>query len=358
MSELLVLGIESTCDETGVALVRGCELLVDKTATSMDEYARYGGIIPEIASRAHLETFLPTLDAALEEAGVGLHEVDAIAVAAGPGLVGSLTVGICAAKALASALGKPLYGVNHVIGHLAVDALAHGPLPEHFVGLVVSGGHTNLLDIHDIATDVRELGGTLDDAAGEAFDKVGRLLGLPYPGGPHVDRLAQQGDVTAIRFPRGLAAGKDKERHRYDFSFSGLKTAVARYVEGAKERGEQIDSAHVCAGFSEAVNDSLTAKAVRAAVDTGAGVIVVGGGFSANSRLRELLASRADAAGVEVRIPPLRFCTDNGAQIAAMGTQVVRAGLSPSGWSFSPDSGMPLTLTVMAPAQEPEYPRA
>jgi N6-L-threonylcarbamoyladenine synthase len=207
-SDPLILGIESTCDETGVGLVRGDDLLVDRTATSMDQYARYGGIIPEIASRAHLEAFVPTLDSALDDAGVSLGDVDAIAVSAGPGLVGSLTVGICAAKALALALDRPLYGVNHVIGHLAVDKLAEGPLPEHFIGLVVSGGHSNLLDVHDIATDVRELGGTLDDAAGEAFDKVGRLLGLPYPGGPHVDRLSQQGDREAIRFPRGLAAPK------------------------------------------------------------------------------------------------------------------------------------------------------
>ena len=305
MSEPLVLGIESTCDETGVGLVRGTKLLVDRTATSMDEYARYGGIIPEIASRAHLESFLPTLDAAFDEAGVTLADVDAVAVAAGPGLVGSLTVGICAAKALASSLGKPLYGVNHVIGHLAVDKLAEGPLPDHFIGLVVSGGHSNILEVRNIATDVVELGGTLDDAAGEAFDKVGRLLGLPYPGGPHVDRLSQEGDREAIRFPRGLAAGKDKERHKYDFSFSGLKTAVARYIEGTRDSGEQLRSEDVCAAFSEAVNDSLTAKAVRAALDTGCNTIVVGGGFSANSRLRALLTQRAQAVGVQVRMPPL-----------------------------------------------------
>ena len=349
VSEPLVLGIESTCDETGAGLVRGTQLLVDRTATSMDEYARYGGIIPEIASRAHLESFLPTLDAALDEAGVALADVDAIAVAAGPGLVGSLTVGICAAKALASSLGKPLYGVNHVIGHLAVDKLADGPLPEHFIGLVVSGGHSNILEIRNIATDVVELGGTLDDAAGEAFDKVGRLLGLPYPGGPHVDRLSQQGEREAIRFPRGLAAGKDKERHKYDFSFSGLKTAVARYIEGATARGEAVSKENVCAAFSEAVNDSLTAKAVRAALDTGCDTIVVGGGFSANSRLRALLAQRAEAAGVQVRMPPLRFCTDNGAQIAAIGSELVAAGLPPSDWDFSPDSGMELTTTYLAP---------
>ncbi len=348
----LILGIESTCDETGVALVRGCQLLADRTATSMDQYARYGGIIPEIASRAHLESFLPTLNAALDEAGVTLRDVDAIAVAAGPGLVGSLTVGICAAKALASSLDKPLYGVNHVIGHLAVDTLADGPLPEKFIGLVVSGGHSNLLLIKDIATSIEELGGTLDDAAGEAFDKVGRLLDLPYPGGPHVDRLAQTGDREAIRFPRGLAAGKDKERHKYDFSFSGLKTAVARYIEGVRERGEEVNVADICAGFSEAINDSLSAKAVRAALDHNCDTIVVGGGFSANSRLRELLVQRAEVAGVSVRMPPLRFCTDNGAQIAALGAEVVRAGITPSDWDFSPDSGMPLTQISMLPARD------
>ena len=325
MSEPLVLGIESTCDETGVGLVRGTQLLVDRTATSMDEYARYGGIIPEIASRAHLESFLPTLNAALDEAGVTLADVDAIAVAAGPGLVGSLTVGICAAKALASSLGKPLYGVNHVIGHLAVDKLADGPLPEHFIGLVVSGGHSNILEIRNIATDVVELGGTLDDAAGEAFDKVGRLLDLPYPGGPHVDRLSQQGDREAIRFPRGLAAGKDKERHKYDFSFSGLKTAVARYIEGATARGEVVSKENVCAAFSEAVNDSLTAKAVRACLDMECGALVVGGGYSANSRLRALAAERCEAAGIALRLPPLRYCTDNGAMIAVLGAQIVEA---------------------------------
>ncbi len=342
----LVLGIESTCDETGVALVRGHTLLADRTATSMDEYARYGGIIPEIASRAHLESFLPTLEAALDEAGVELGDIDAVAVAAGPGLVGSLTVGICAGKALASTLGVPIYGVNHVLGHLAVDGLVDGPLPQRFIGLVVSGGHSNLLHVRDLATDVEELGGTLDDAAGEAFDKVGRLLGLPYPGGPHVDRLAREGDRDAIVFPRGLAAGKDKHRYRYDFSFSGLKTAVARYVASLQQQGKEPVAADICAGFSEAVNDSLTTKAVQACLDFECDTIVVGGGFSANSRLRELLAERATAAGLQVRIPPLRFCTDNGAQIAAMGALLAAAKVEPSGLGFSPDSGMPLTTMV------------
>ncbi|SPT52860.1 t(6)A37 threonylcarbamoyladenosine biosynthesis protein [Actinomyces bovis] len=347
MSEALILGIESTCDETGVALVHGGRLLGDTVATSMDEYARFGGIIPEIASRAHLQAFLPTLDSALAQASVTLEQVDAIAVCAGPGLIGSLTVGITAAKTLAASLGKPIYGVNHVIGHLAVDELVDGPLPERFIGLIVSGGHSNILSVGDIARDVVELGGTLDDAAGEAFDKVGRLLDLPYPGGPHVDRLSQAGNLQAIRFPRGLAAGKDKERHKYDFSFSGLKTAVARYVEALQDAGKEVPAADVCAAFSEAVNDSLTAKAVRACQDTGCNTLVVGGGFSANSRLRSLAAERCEAAGITLRLPPLRYCTDNGAQIAAMGAAALRSGVAPSPLDFAPDSGMPLDLPVI-----------
>ena len=329
-----------------MALVRGRQLLTDVTATSMDEYARYGGIIPEIASRAHLESLLPTLEAALEQAGVGLDLVDAVAVSAGPGLIGSLTVGVSAAKALAAVLGLPLYGVNHVIGHLAVDELVDGPLPRRFVGLVVSGGHSSLLAVGDLATDVHELGGTLDDAAGEAFDKVGRLLGLPYPGGPHVDRVSQHGDRTAIRFPRGLAAAKDRQRHRYDFSFSGLKTAVARYVESLEDDGELVPVADVCAAFSEAVNDSLTAKAVQACLDQDVDTLVVGGGYSANSRLRELAAERCGAAGITLRLPPLRYCTDNGAQIAALGSAAARSGVAPSPLDFAPDSGMPLETVV------------
>ena len=229
-------------------------------------HVRFNGIIPEIASRAHLESLVPVLDAALERAGVGLEDVDAVAVSAGPGLIGSLTVGVSAAKALVACLGAPIYGVNHVIGHLAVDELVDGPLPERFIGLVVSGGHSSIVSVGDIAADVVELGATLDDAAGEAFDKVGRLLGLPYPGGPHVDCLSQAGDREAIRFPRDLAADKDQDRHRYDFSFSGLKTAVARYVESLEEAGREVPRADVCAAFSEAVNDSLTAKIGRAHV--------------------------------------------------------------------------------------------
>lgn len=347
MSEPLVLGIESTCDETGIALVRGLDLLADVTASSMDAHARFGGIVPEVASRAHLEAFGPTLDAALAQAGVALADVDAVAVAAGPGLSGSLAVGVASAKSLALGLGRPLYGVNHVIGHVAVDALVHGPFPERFLGLVVSGGHSSLLLVRDIATDVVELGQTLDDAAGEAFDKVGRLLGLPYPGGPHVDKAAVDGDPAAFAFPRGLSRPKDLQRHPYDFSFSGLKTAVARTVEGLQDRGEDVPVADVAASFSEAVAEVLVTKTLRAAEQHDVDTVVVGGGFSANSRLRALAAERFAAAGVQLRLPPIRYCTDNGAMIAALGSAAVAAGVPPSPLSITIDSQMPLTEVLM-----------
>ena len=342
-----MLGIESSCDETGVALVRGQELLGEAVASSMDEHSRFGGIIPEIASRAHLEAMAPTLQAALRDAGLTLTDVDAIAVTAGPGLVGSLNLGAAAAKALSLALDRPLYGVNHVIGHVAVDRLIHGPFPDPVMGLVVSGGHSSLLLIKDIATDVVELGQTIDDAAGEAFDKVGRLLGLPYPGGPHVDRLAQDGDPQAIRFPRGLTAPKDQARHAYDFSFSGLKTAVARYVEGERAAGRELHVPDIAASFAAAVVDVLTAKTVAACQRHDVRTLVIGGGFSANSQLRALAAERCAAAGIELRIPPPQYCTDNGAMIAALGAAVLASGAAPSPLTFGVDSSMPLETVCL-----------
>ena len=347
MAEPLVLGIETSCDETGVALVRGNELLVDAVASSMEEHARYGGIIPEVASRAHLEAMIPTIQKALGEADVDLSEVDAVAVTAGPGLVGPLTIGASAAKALSVGLRKPLYGVNHVIGHACVDQLVDGPLPERAMALVVSGGHSSLLMVNDIATDVTELGSTLDDAAGEAFDKVGRLLGLPYPGGPHIDRLAREGDPTAIRFPRGLTAAKDQAKHAYDFSFSGLKTAVARWVEARTDAGQEIPVHDVAASFAEAVADVPTAKTIAACHRHGVDTLVIGGGFSANSQLREMAAKRCAEAGIDLRIPPIRYCTDNGAMIAALGSAVLRAGVAPSDLDIPVDSSMPLTTITV-----------
>ena len=347
MAEPLVLGIETSCDETGVALVRGNELLVDAVASSMEEHARYGGIIPEVASRAHLEAMIPTIQRALGEADIDLSEVNAIAVTAGPGLVGPLTIGASAAKALSIGLKKPLYGVNHVIGHACVDQLVDGPLPERAMALVVSGGHSSLLMVNDIATDVTELGSTLDAAAGEAFDKVGRLLGLPSPGGPHIDRLAREGDPAAIRFPRGLTAAKDQAKHAYDFSFSGLKTAVARWVEARTDAGQAIPVHDVAASFAEAVADVLTAKTIAACHKHGVDTLVIGGGFSANSQLREMAAKRCAEAGIDLRIPPIRYCTDNGAMIAALGSAVVAAGVAPSNLDIPVDSSMPLTTITV-----------
>jgi len=340
----LVLGIETSCDETGVALVRGRTLLHDAVASSLDEHARFGGIVPEVASRAHLEAMIPTIDHALKEAEVSLDDVDAISVTAGPGLQGSLTVGAAAAKALAVALNKPLFGVNHVIAHAAVDELVHGKFPEPTMALVVSGGHTTLLLVNDIATDVVELGQTLDDAAGEAFDKVGRILGLPYPGGPHVDKASQQGNPKAITFPRGLSRPRDKRDHPYDFSFSGVKTAVARWLEAREDAGEEVPLNDVAASFSEAVVEVLIAKTIAACHKHGVRTLVIGGGFSANSRLRELAQLECEAAGITVRIPPIKYCTDNGAMIAALGSAVVRAGLEPSNLDISTDSAMPVSL--------------
>ncbi len=342
----LVLGIESTCDETGIALVRGLELVGEAVASSMDEHARFGGIVPEVASRAHLEEMTPTIQAALGMADVGLADVDAVAVASGPGLVGSLTVGVAAAKALALALDRPLYGVNHVVGHIAVDSLVHGPFPERFLALVVSGGHSSLLLIDDIATGVHEVGQTLDDAAGEAFDKVGRLLGLPYPGGPHVDRLAHGGDPRAITFPRGLTAPKDFTRYPYDFSFSGLKTAVARWIEACVDDGREVPTADVAASFAAAVADVLVTKTLRACRDHGVDTVVIGGGFSANSQLRELAVERCAAEGITVRIPPIRYCTDNGAMIAALGSAALARDVSPSDLGIGVDSAMPLGIPI------------
>lgn len=338
----LVLGIESSCDETGVAIVRGHELIGDVVASSVDEHARFGGVIPEIASRAHLEAMVPTLDAACEQAGIRLTDLDAIAVTSGPGLAGALLVGVAAAKTLAFALDKPLYGINHLVAHVGVDVLDHGTLPTPMVALLVSGGHTNLLLVRDIGSDVISLGQTIDDAAGEAYDKVARLLDLPYPGGPHIDRLAQQGDPRAIAFPRGLTSGRDMQRHRFDFSFSGLKTAVARWVETRRAAGEPIPVADVAASFQEAVADVLTRKAVLACQEHGATHLLIGGGVAANRRLRELAEERCAAAGITLRVPRPRLCTDNGAMVAALGAQLVMAGAEPSALDLPTDSSMPI----------------
>lgn len=339
----LILGIETSCDETGVGLVQGTTLLANAVASSVEEHVRFGGVVPEVASRAHLQAIVPTLRRALDEADVTLDDVDAVAVTAGPGLAGALMVGVSAAKALAAALGKPVYGVNHLVGHVAAERLEHGPLTEPVVALLVSGGHTEILQVTDIATAAELLGQTLDDAAGEAFDKVARLIGLKYPGGPHIQRAADDGDPKAIRFPRGLTSQRDMERHRYDFSFSGLKTAVARWVETAERDGQPVPVADVAAAFQEAVADVLTRKAVLACQERGVGTMVLAGGVAANRRLRELTQQRCAEAGIELRQPRFSLCTDNGAMIAALGAAVVERGLPPSPMDMGADSSLPVT---------------
>ena len=340
----LVLGIETSCDETGVGVVRGTELLANVIASSMEEHARYGGVVPEVAARAHLEALGPAISAALAEADVELADVDAVAVTSGPGLAGALMVGVGAAKALALSLERPIYAVNHLVGHVGADLLDDAaPLETPTVALLVSGGHTSLLLVRDLVADVELLGETVDDAAGEAFDKVARLLGLPYPGGPEIDRAAIGGDPAAIRLPRGLTQQKDLAAHRYDFSFSGLKTAVARWVEQREAAGEPIPLADVAASFREAVVDVLVSKAIAACTELGVPRLLLGGGVVANHRLREVAEQRADAAGIGLRVPPLSLCTDNGAMIAALGAQLIMAGHEPSTLSFGADSTLPVT---------------
>lgn len=326
----VVLGIETSCDETGVGIVVDGELAANVIASSVDEQARFGGVVPEVASRAHVDAVGPVIDEACARARVSLRDVDAIAVTAGPGLVGSLLVGVSAAKGLAAGLGVDLYGVNHLAAHVAVDELQHGELPDPLVALLVSGGHSSLLVME--GGRVRLLGQTLDDAAGEAFDKVARLIGLPFPGGPHIDRAAVAGDADAVELPRALSHDPD---HRYDFSFSGLKTAVARAV-----RDREIDTADMAASFQEAVADVLTRKAVAACRDLGVDHLVLGGGVAANSRLRALAEDRADRVGVRLRVPRPDLCTDNGAMVAALGARLIRQGVRPS------QAGFPATSTL------------
>jgi N6-L-threonylcarbamoyladenine synthase len=340
---MIVLAIESSCDETGVGIAElgddgSVRLLADEVASSVDEHARFGGVVPEIASRAHLEALGPTMRRALAASGV--TRPDVVAATIGPGLAGALLVGVAAAKAYAAAWQVPFYAVNHLGGHLAADVFDHGSLPES-IGLLVSGGHTNLLHVRSLGQPIEELGSTVDDAAGEAYDKVARLLGLGYPGGRVLDELAREGDPRAIVFPRGMTGPRDD---RYAFSFSGLKTAVARYVESHPEARQ----ADVAAGFQEAVADVLTAKALRACEDLGVSTLLIAGGVAANSRLRELAEQRCGAAGVTLRVPRPRLCTDNGAMIASFAAHLIAAGARPSPLDAASDPGLPVVQGQVA----------
>ena len=346
---MIVLGIETSCDETGVGVVRvepgAVVLLADEVASSVEEHARFGGVVPEVASRAHVAAMVPAVHRALATAGVAGRDVDAVAVTAGPGLTGALLVGVAAARAYAAAWDVPLYGVNHLAAHVAVDTLVHGPLPP-CLALLVSGGHSSLLEVPDLAGPVTPLGATIDDAAGEAFDKVARLLGLPFPGGPHIDRMARDGDRAAVAFPRGLTGTRDAP---FDFSFSGVKTAVARHVEALERAGTPVRVADVAASFQEAVVDVLTAKAVRAARERGLETLLLGGGVAANSRLRVVAQERCDAAGLVLRVPRPGLCTDNGAMVAALGAHLLAAGAPPSPLDLPADSSMPVTEVLVTP---------
>lgn len=340
-----VLGIESSCDETAAAVCAAegekREILSNVVASSMDFHARFGGIIPEIASRAHLEAFAPVVQRALASASLSLSDIDAVAVSAGPGLAGCLAVGASGAKGLVLGSGKPFFAVNHVIAHLAASEGEFGQIPDNSAGLVVSGGHTTLFRLKKFPSGISVVGSTLDDAAGECFDKIGRLMGLKYPAGAAIDALAKKGNPFAIKVPQGLRGRRDR---LFDFSFSGVKTSVARTLERMKEENKPIPVEDVCASLAESVSEVLSRKAIEACEAFGSNVLVVGGGFSANSQLRAKLKSKAQKRGIELRIPPLSLCTDNGAMVALLGSDLLQNKVSPSSLGASIDSSMPLDL--------------
>jgi N6-L-threonylcarbamoyladenine synthase len=344
MSEPLVLGIETSCDETAVGIVRGRTLLANVIASSVEEHARFGGVVPEIASRAHLEAMQPTIKKALDDAKVSLSDIDAIAVTAGPGLVGALLVGVGSAAGLAIGLDKPIYAVNHLSAHISVDYLTHKQEIEPTIALLVSGGHSSLLQVNDITSSVVKLGQTIDDAAGEAFDKIARVMKLGFPGGPAIDAMAKDGSATAIDFPRGLTTSNDWQTRPYDFSFSGLKTAVARYLESVPN----YVRADVAASFQESIVDVLMLKALAACKESGIDSLVIAGGVAANSRLRAVAAERCEKAGITLRIPAPGLCTDNGAMVASLGALMAAAGRAPSPVAFDADSSLPVEVVSLS----------
>ena len=344
MKEPLVLGIETSCDETAVGIVRGRTLLANVIASSVEEHVRFGGVVPEIASRAHLEAMQPTIKKALADAKVSLSDIDAIAVTAGPGLVGALLVGVGSAAGLAIGLDKPIYAVNHLSAHISVDYLTHKQEIEPTIALLVSGGHSSLLQVNDITSSVVKLGQTIDDAAGEAFDKIARVMKLGFPGGPAIDAMAKEGNAAAIDFPRGLTTSNDWQTRPYDFSFSGLKTAVARYLESVPN----YVRADVAASFQESIVDVLMLKALAACKESGINSLVIAGGVAANSRLRAVAAERCEKAGITLRIPAPGLCTDNGAMVASLGSLMAAAGRAPSPVAFDADSSLSVEVVSLS----------
>lgn len=321
MDTSLTLGIESSCDETSVAILRGGrEILANVISTQIPVHRKFGGVVPEIASRKHIVNIMPVLDEALHEAGVTLADIDRIAVAYGPGLVGALLVGVSAAKTLAFALDKPLVAVNHLEGHIFANFLSHPDLQPPFMALVVSGGHTSLVHVKDY-NHFSLMGQTRDDAAGEAFDKVARVMGLPYPGGPQIDKLAKEGNPDAIDFPMAL-----NEKGNYEFSFSGLKSAVLNYLNSMNLKHIEINKADVAASFQKSVVNILVHKAVEAARQTGMKKLVLAGGVAANSSLEEHLRRAAEESNLEFYYPSKILCTDNAAMIACRGYYQALAG--------------------------------
>ena len=307
-----ILAVESSCDETAVAIVRdGREVLCDCIASQVELHRIYGGVVPEIASRMHIEAIYGLADQALEQASLSRSDIDAVAVTYAPGLIGAVLVGVNFAKAAALALNKPLIPVHHIRGHIAANYIAYPELKPPFLCLVVSGGHTLIVDVKDY-TDMEILGTTLDDAAGECFDKVGRVLGMPYPGGAALDKAAQQGDERKYDLPRSKPG-----TNPYDMSFSGLKTAALNLIHHAEQVGEELDIPSLCASFTAAVSDTLVPRVVRALEQTGYKKIAVAGGVAANSRIRADILAAAQGLGAEVFMPPLKLCGDNGAMIGA-----------------------------------------
>ena len=316
-----ILAIESSCDETAVAIVSdGRKVLTDCIASQVELHRIYGGVVPEIASRKHIEAIYGLAEQALEQTGLTRNEIDAVAVTYAPGLIGAVLVGVNFAKAAALALDKPLIPVHHIRGHIAANYLAYPELEPPFLCLVVSGGHTMIIDVEDY-TQMRILGTTLDDAAGECFDKVGRVLGMPYPGGAALDKAAQQGDESKYVLPVAKPGANP-----YDMSFSGLKTAALNLIHHAEQVGEKLDTNSLCAAFCSAVSHTLVPRVVRALQETGRRKVAVAGGVAANSRIRNDILAAADALGVEVFMPPLSLCGDNGAMIGAQAYYEYLAG--------------------------------
>ena len=318
---MYILSVESTCDETAVAVVKdGREVLTDQIFSQADMHAVYGGVVPEIASRSHVEVISRLAEEAIAAAGIRRSDIDAVAVSYAPGLIGAVLVGVSFAKATALALGVPLIPVHHIRGHIAANYIAFPELEPPFLCLAISGGNTLIVDVRDYA-DMRILGGTRDDAAGECFDKTARVLGLGYPGGKPVDELAQSGDDRKYTLPRAAVAG-----HPYDMSFSGLKTAVVNLVHNAEQKGEELDRASLAASFCAAVSDTLVPRAMNALADLGYKQIAIAGGVAANSRIRRDFEAATAKAGVKLYMPPLRLCGDNAAMIGCQGYYEYLAG--------------------------------